>query len=90
MIFDDDDFFAILQQRNNEPLPEDEDSMHEAIEQYLRKRTSISLRSTAPARGRFKLCRPAKLAARPSLAEVAPSGGLADDCCRVETNRAGS
>ena len=38
MMFDDDDFFAVLQQPDDEPPAEDEDSMHEAIEQYLRER----------------------------------------------------
>ena len=39
MMFDDDeDFFAVPQKPDDEPPDEDEDSMHEAIEPYLRKR----------------------------------------------------
>lgn len=38
MTFDDDDYLAVLQQPVGEPPAEDEDSMHEAIEQYLRER----------------------------------------------------
>jgi hypothetical protein len=40
MTFDDDDYLAILPQPVGEPPAEDEDSMHEAIERYLRKRRS--------------------------------------------------
>jgi hypothetical protein len=59
MTFDDDDFSALLQQRHDQPLAEDEDSMHEAIEQYLRKRRSDfmgkdgSLPSAEPAANLF-------------------------------------
>ena len=38
MTFDDDDYLAVLPQPVGEPPAEDEDSMHEAIEQYLRER----------------------------------------------------
>jgi hypothetical protein len=37
MTFDDDDYLAVLPQPVGEPPAEDEDSMHEAIEQYLRE-----------------------------------------------------
>ena len=37
MTFDDDDYLAVLPQPVGEPPAEDEDSMHEAIEQYMRK-----------------------------------------------------
>ena len=38
MTFDDDDYLAVLPQPVGEPPAEDEDSMHEAIQQYLRER----------------------------------------------------
>jgi hypothetical protein len=37
MTFDDDDYLAVLPQPVGEPPAEDEDSMHEAIEEYLRE-----------------------------------------------------
>ena len=46
MTFDDDDYLAVLPQPVDEPPAEDEDSMHEAIEQYLRKRRSTSWERT--------------------------------------------
>jgi hypothetical protein len=50
MMFDDDDFFAVLQQPDDEPPAEDEDSMHEAIEQYLRQRGSNFIGKNGPRR----------------------------------------
>ena len=50
MMFDDDDFSALLQQRHDEPLAEDQDRMHEAIEQYLRKRRSNFIEKDGPRR----------------------------------------
>jgi len=50
MIFDDDDFFPVLQQPNDEPPADDEDSMHEAIQQYLRKRGSNFIGTDGPRR----------------------------------------
>jgi hypothetical protein len=56
---DDDDYLAIPPQPVGEPPPEDEDSMHEAIEQYLRNRRSDfmgkdgSLPSAEPAANLF-------------------------------------
>ena len=38
MTFDDYDYLAVFPQPVGEPPAEDEDSMHEAIEQYLRER----------------------------------------------------
>ena len=59
MTIDDDDYLAVLPQPVGEPPAEDEDSMHEAIERYLRKRRSDfmgkdgSLPSAEPAANLF-------------------------------------
>jgi hypothetical protein len=60
MMFDDDGFSALLQERNGEPPSEDEDLMHEAIEQYLRKwGINFIANERLSAGGRFKLGRAA-------------------------------
>jgi hypothetical protein len=46
----DDDFFDVLPQPVGEPPAEDEDSMHEAIEQYLRERGLNFIAKDAPRR----------------------------------------
>jgi hypothetical protein len=51
MMFDDDeDFFAVPQQSDDEPPAEDEDSMHEAIQQYLRKQGTNFIAKNGPRR----------------------------------------
>ena len=50
MTFDDDDYLAVLPQPVGEPPAEDEDSMHEAIEQYLRERGLNFIAKDGPGR----------------------------------------
>ena len=48
-------------QRNDEPLPEDEDSMHEAIQQYLQERGLNFIAKNGLRRNREIECRPGAL-----------------------------
>jgi hypothetical protein len=50
MMFDDDDYLAVLPQPVGEPPAEDEDGMHEAIEQYLRECALNFIAKDAPRR----------------------------------------